>query len=58
VEIATLPDDESAVALPMAVQAGGAVKSFKTTPLLSLNDGIEAMEKHIEVWNTNHRANN
>jgi uncharacterized protein with GYD domain len=45
VEIATLPDDESAVALSMAVQAGGAVKSFKTTPLLSLNDGIEAMEK-------------
>ncbi len=44
-EIATLPDDESAVALSMAVQAGGAVKSFKTTPLLSLNDGIEAMEK-------------
>lgn len=45
VEIATLPDDESAVALSMAVQAGGAVKSFKTTPLLSVNEGIEAMKK-------------
>lgn len=45
VEIATLPDDESAVALSMAILAGGAIKISKTTPLLSLNDGIEAMEK-------------
>ncbi|WP_410509325.1 GYD domain-containing protein [Methanosarcina hadiensis] len=45
VEIATLPDDESAVALSMAVMAGGAVKSFKTTPLLSMSESIEAMKK-------------
>lgn len=45
VEIATLPDDESAVALSMAVVAGGAVKAFKTTPLLSMNESIEAMKK-------------
>ncbi len=45
VEIATLPDDESAVALSMAVLAGGAVKTFKTTPLLSMNESIEAMKK-------------
>jgi uncharacterized protein with GYD domain len=45
VEIATLPDDESAVALSMAVVAGGAVKTFKTTPLLSVNESIEAMKK-------------
>ncbi|WP_048051458.1 GYD domain-containing protein [Methanosarcina soligelidi] len=45
VQIATLPDDESAVALSMAVMAGGAVKAFKTTPLLSMDEGIEAMKK-------------
>ncbi|MPM72769.1 hypothetical protein SDC9_119745 [bioreactor metagenome] len=45
VEIATLPDDESAVALSMAIMAGGAVKTFKTTPLISVNESIEAMKK-------------
>lgn len=45
VEIATLPDDESAAALSMAILAGGAIKISRTTPLLSLNDGMEAMEK-------------
>jgi uncharacterized protein with GYD domain len=45
VEIITLPDNVSAAAHSMAVLAGGAVKVLKTTPLLSVNEGIEAMKK-------------
>ena len=37
VEIATLPDNVSAAAL--------SIKISRTTPLMSLNDGMEAMEK-------------
>ncbi len=43
--VATLPDNVSAAAHSMAVLAGGAIKVFKTTPLLSVNEGIEAMKK-------------
>ncbi|MBN1134149.1 MAG: GYD domain-containing protein [Methanosarcinaceae archaeon] len=49
VELATLPDNVSAAALSMAVFGGGAVKAFKTTPLLSLNEGIDAMKKASEL---------
>lgn len=49
VEIIELPDNVSAEALSMAVLAGGAVKMFKTTPLLSVNEGIEAMKKASEL---------
>ncbi|MCQ6963545.1 GYD domain-containing protein [Methanolobus chelungpuianus] len=45
VEIASLPDNVSELALSMAVMGGGAVRVFKTTPLLSVNEGIEAMKK-------------
>ena len=34
-----------AAAFSMAVAAGGAVKAFKTTPLLSVEEGVEAMRK-------------
>lgn len=43
--VATLPDNVSSTAHSMAVLAGGAVKVFKTTPLLSVNEGIESMKK-------------
>ncbi|KKH98044.1 hypothetical protein DU79_08470, partial [Methanosarcina mazei] len=29
----------------MAILAGGSIKISRTTPLMSLNDGMEAMEK-------------
>lgn len=45
VELATFKDNVDAAALSMAVFGGGAVKAFKTTPLLSLNEGMEAMRK-------------
>ena len=40
-----LPDNVSAAAFAMAVGAGGACSRFRTTPLMSIADGIEAMQK-------------
>ena len=45
IAIADFPDDTAAAAFSMAVSAGGAVKSIRTTPLISTQDGIRAMEK-------------
>jgi hypothetical protein len=39
------PDNERAAAFAMAILAGGGVKSFKTTPLISLDDAIEKSMK-------------
>ena|SRR5438874_13335089 len=39
------PDSVSAAAFSMAVAAGGAVKSIKTTPLLTIEEGIQAMRR-------------
>jgi uncharacterized protein with GYD domain len=43
--ICDLPDDVSAAALSMAIAAGGAVKGVKTLPLMSFEDGLQAMKK-------------
>ena len=40
-----MPDNASAAAFSVAVAAGGACKDVKTTPLLSIAEGIEAMKK-------------
>jgi uncharacterized protein with GYD domain len=45
VAILEMPDDVTAAAFSMAVAAGGACKSVKTTPLLSVEEGIEAEKK-------------
>ena len=45
VAVGELPDNVSAAAFALAAAAGGAVKSLKTTPLLSMEEGIEAMKK-------------
>ena len=45
VVIAQLPDNVSAAAFSMAVWAGGGVKAFKTTPLLTAEEGMEAMRR-------------
>lgn len=45
VGIISMPDTISAAALGMAASAGGACKAFKTTPLLTMNEGMEAMAK-------------
>jgi uncharacterized protein with GYD domain len=43
--ITEMPDAESAASIALAVAAGGAVKSAKTTPLMSGADGVAAMKK-------------
>jgi uncharacterized protein with GYD domain len=45
VGILEMPDNVSAAAFAVAVAGGGSCKSVKTTPLMSLQDGIEAMKK-------------
>ncbi len=43
--IATLPDTVSLVAQSMAAISSGDFRMFKTTPLISVNEGMEAMKK-------------
>ena len=45
VGVVDMPDSVSAAAFSMAVAAGGACKDVKTTPLLTTQEGIEAMKK-------------
>ena len=45
VVIAEMPDHISAAAFSLAASAGGGVKAFKTTPLMTVEEGIEAMKK-------------
>ena len=40
-----MPDNVSAAAFAVAAAAGGAVKSVKTTPLMTVQEGIEALRK-------------
>jgi hypothetical protein len=44
-----MPDHVSAAALSIAISAGGAVKAGKTTPLMSFDDGLEALKKAKEA---------
>jgi uncharacterized protein with GYD domain len=43
--IIDMPDNISAAAMSMAIGAGGALKSTKTTPLFSIDEGVEALKK-------------
>jgi len=45
VAIMEFPDNVSAAAWALATAAGGALKSVKTTPLLSIEEGLEALKK-------------
>jgi len=47
--IADLPDIESMAAIAFAVAAGGALKSAKTTPLMTGEQGISALRKATTV---------
>jgi len=49
VAIFELPDNASAAALSLAVTASGAFKAIKTTPLLSMEEGLSAMRTAAEV---------
>jgi uncharacterized protein with GYD domain len=45
VVIVQMPDNVSAAAASLAAAAGGAVKSVKTTPLMSVEEGMQAMRQ-------------
>src|SRR5579875_3704884 len=45
VGVVEMPDNTDAAAFAVAVAAGGACKAFKTTPLLTMQEGVEAMTK-------------
>jgi uncharacterized protein with GYD domain len=43
--IVEMPDNQSAAGLSIAAAAGGALKAIKTTPLMSVQEGVGAMRK-------------
>ena len=43
------PDNVSMAAVSLAIGAGGAVKSIETTPLLSVDEAMEAMRRAKSV---------
>ena len=45
--LAELPSNESMAALALAIAAGGAIRSSKTTPLMTGAEGIEALKKAV-----------
>ncbi len=45
VAICQMPDNVSVAALSMAVSSGGAVKNFKTTILMTVEEGLKAMKR-------------
>jgi uncharacterized protein with GYD domain len=45
VAICDFPDNVTAAAFSMATTAGGALSSYKTTPLLTAEEGVQAMQK-------------
>ncbi|HWZ34195.1 MAG TPA: GYD domain-containing protein [Bryobacteraceae bacterium] len=45
VSIVEMPTNVEAAAFSLAAAAGGAIRSIKTTPLMSAAEGIEAMKK-------------
>jgi uncharacterized protein with GYD domain len=48
VVITEMPDNVSAAAIAMAFAAGGACKSVQTTPLISLEEALQAVRKAAE----------
>jgi uncharacterized protein with GYD domain len=49
VTICELPDNVSAAAFSIAASAGGAIKGFKTTPLMTMSEAVNAMKKAGEA---------
>jgi uncharacterized protein with GYD domain len=45
VALLEMPDNTSAAAFAIAASGGGACKAVKTTPLLSVEEGLAAMKK-------------
>lgn len=49
VAIAEMPDNITAAALAMAIGSSGAMSAYKTTPLMTPAESMEAMKKASEV---------
>lgn len=49
VAIGEFPTNDAAAAFSLAVTAGGALKTVKTTPLMTISEGIAAMKKAGDV---------
>lgn len=49
VAIAEYPDNVNAAAFSLVAAAGGAIKAFKTTPLMTIEEGLSAMRRGAEV---------
>lgn len=49
VAILEMPSEEAAAAFALAVAAGGSLKTFRTTPLLTVEQGLGAMRKASEA---------
>jgi len=47
--IVEFPANASAAAFSLAAAAGGALRGIKTTPLLSINEGVGAMKRAAEA---------
>jgi uncharacterized protein with GYD domain len=45
IAVSEMPDNASAAAFAVAAAAGGAVKAIKTTPLMSIEEGMEAVKR-------------
>lgn len=45
VVVVEMPSNVEAAAFILAVTAGGAIRTAKTTPLMTMSEGIEAMKK-------------
>ncbi len=45
VGVLSFPDEITAAALSMAMLAGGGIRKIKTTPMVSWEEGVEAMKK-------------
>lgn len=47
--IVEMPDNITAAAFSMAAVAGGALKASKTTPLMTFDEGVQAMKQAAEA---------
>lgn len=49
IAIVEMPDNASAAAFSVAASAGRGVKAVKTTPLMTVEEGIDAMKKAGDI---------
>ncbi|MBI2189282.1 MAG: GYD domain-containing protein [Acidobacteria bacterium] len=52
IAIVEMPSNVDAAAFSLAAAAGGACKAIKTTPLMSVQEGVQAMQKAATIGYT------